>query len=125
MKDPALAVLRHQLPDEIKPLAISLLSSEQEGMKQFEHSINKIASEVQSLDRSATHRAISEIEQNINILHSRIAGVDRKIKEWAKISLSKIILDDEDIDPLDAAKEVVHRFRVCSSVKRFGFGAAA
>jgi DNA-directed RNA polymerase subunit L len=104
MKDPALAVLRHQLPDEIKPLAISLLSSEQEGMKQFEHSINKIASEVQSLDRSATHRAISEIEQNINILHSRI---DRKIKEWAKISLSKIILDDEDIDPLDAAKEVV------------------
>src|SRR6185503_6664310 len=29
MKDPALAVLQDQLPDEIRPLAISLLSSEQ------------------------------------------------------------------------------------------------
>ena len=51
MKDPALAVLQEQLPAEIRPLAISLLTSEQEGMRQFEHAIHKIASEVQSLDR--------------------------------------------------------------------------
>ena len=56
MKDPALAVLQEQLPEEIRPLAISLLTSEQEGMKQFEHAIQKIASEVQGLDRSSTAR---------------------------------------------------------------------
>ncbi len=54
MKDPALAVLREQLPDDIRPLAISLLSTELNGMKQFEHAIHKIASEVQSIDRTAT-----------------------------------------------------------------------
>ena len=35
MKDPALAVLHEKLPKEIRPLAISLLTSEQDGMKQF------------------------------------------------------------------------------------------
>src|SRR4029453_18863828 len=45
MKDPALAVLRDHLPEEIRPLAIALLASEQEGMQQFEQSIHKIASE--------------------------------------------------------------------------------
>jgi Cdc6-like AAA superfamily ATPase len=47
MKEPALAVLRDKLPEEIRPLAISLLSNEQEGMKQFEDAISRIASEIQ------------------------------------------------------------------------------
>jgi hypothetical protein len=51
MKDPALAVLRDKLPEEIRPLAISLLTNEQEGMKQFEYAISKIASEIQTIDR--------------------------------------------------------------------------
>src|SRR3546814_13352882 len=54
MKDPALAVLQDQLPDDIRPLAISLLTSEQAGLKKFEHSILKIASAVQSPDRRDT-----------------------------------------------------------------------
>ena len=63
MKDPALAVLRDQLPDDIRPLAISLLSTELDGMKQFEHAIHKIASEVQSIDRTATARQMSNLKR--------------------------------------------------------------
>ena len=87
MKDPALAVLQEQLPEEIRPLAISLLTSEQEGMKQFEHAIHKIASEVQSLDRGSTARAINHLEESIDALHGKLAGIDRKIGEWAKRNL--------------------------------------
>ena len=65
MKDPALGVLQKQLPEEIQPLAISLLTSEREGMKQFEYAINKIASEVQGLDRHSTAREISNLEESI------------------------------------------------------------
>ena len=54
MKDPALGVLQAQLPEEIRPLAISLLTSEQDGMKQFEHAIHKIASGLQALNRAAS-----------------------------------------------------------------------
>ena len=107
MKDPALAVLQEQLPEEIRPLAISLLTSEQDGMKQFEHAIHKIASEVQGLDRSSTARAINHLEESIDALHGKLAGIDRKIGEWAKRNLAKVTLETEEIDPQDAAREVV------------------
>ncbi len=107
MKDPALAVLQEQLPAEIRPLAISLLTSEQQGMKQFEHAINKIASEVQALDRNSTARAINHLEESIETLHGKLAGIDRKIGEWAKSNLAKVALETEEIEPQDAARELV------------------
>ena len=107
MKDPALAVLQEQLPAEIRPLAISLLSSEQDGMKQFEHAIHKIASEVQSLDQSGTERIIRQLEDTIDALHAKLARVDRATGDWALKNLGRVRLDDEEIDPQDAAREVV------------------
>jgi very-short-patch-repair endonuclease len=107
MKDPALREVQEKLPDEIRPLAISLLSSEQEGMKQFEHAIQRIASEVQSLDRTSTARTIRHLEDQIDQLHARLVSVDLKIKEWAKLNLSKITIDNEQIDPQEAAREII------------------
>jgi len=107
MKDAALREVQEKLPDEIRPLAISLLTSEQEGMKQFEHAIHKIASEVQGLDRGSTARAINHLEESIDALHGKLAGIDRKIGEWAKRNLAKVTLETEEIDPQDAAREVV------------------
>ena len=107
MKDPALAVLRDQLPDDIRPLAISLLSTELDGMKQFEHAIHKIASEVQSIDRTATARQIAQLETAIDVLHGRMERLDYDITRWAKANLEPVDLDGERIDPQDAAREVV------------------
>lgn len=109
MKEPALAGLHDHLPSEIRPLAISLLMSEQEGMKQFEYAIQKIASEVQALDRTATVRAINQLEETVDALHGKLAGIDRKVSEWAKKNLQRIQLDGEEIDPQDAAREVVEQ----------------
>jgi hypothetical protein len=107
MKDPALAVLQDQLPKEIRPLAISLLTSEQEGMRQFEHAIQKIASDIQGLDRTATARAIRHLEESVDMLHGKLAAIDRKTGEWASRNLTKITLEKEEIDPLDAAREII------------------
>lgn len=107
MKDPALAVLQEKLPAEIRPLAISLLTSEADGMKQFEYAISKIASEVQRIDRGALAREINQIEQQIDGLHGRMSVIDHKVNEWAAKNLSHIELDGTQIDPQDAAHEVV------------------
>jgi len=107
MKAPALAVLREHLPAEIRPLAIALLSSEQEGMKQFEHAIDKIASEIQSLDRTSTKRDIDDLEESIDAFHAKLAGIDRYVGEWATKSLATVVLENEKIYPQDAAREVV------------------
>ncbi|MFA5984027.1 MAG: AAA domain-containing protein [Methylococcaceae bacterium] len=107
MKDPALSVLRDKLPEEIRPLAISLLSSEQEGMKQFEFAITKIASEVQRIDCYSLAREISQVEQKIDLLHAKLANIDRNIANWADKNLKPINLDGEQIHPEVAAQEVI------------------
>ena len=107
MKDPALAVLHEKLPDEIKPLAIPLLSSEQAGMRQFEASIKRIASEIQGLDRSAYQRDIKYLEESIDGLHARLAKIGFEVSQWAKKNLERINLDGDAVEPQDAAREVV------------------
>lgn len=104
MKDPALAVLQEKLPEEIRPLAISLLTSEQEGMKQFEYAVTKIASEVQRLDRISLSREISQIEGTIDAFHGKLAKIDSQIGEWAVKNLSRIDLDGELLEPQEAAE---------------------
>lgn len=109
MKDPALAVLQEKLPEDIRPLAISLLSSEAEGMKQFEFAIEKISSEVQRIDRAAYKREIEKIDGEINTLHAQISSVDREINGWAKRNLSDITIDDDSISPTAAATAVANK----------------
>ncbi len=106
MKDPALAVLQGQLPDQIRPLAVSLLSSEQEGMKQFEHAIQKIASEVQTIDPRSYARDIRYLDESIDGFHGKLACIDRDIAKWATQNLAKVVLDGEEIPPEAAAEEV-------------------
>ncbi|MBX3674320.1 MAG: hypothetical protein KF776_15185 [Burkholderiales bacterium] len=107
MKDHALGVLQEQLPEEIRPLAISLLTSESEGLKQFEFAIQKIATEVQALDRTAYRREIQHLEDQINALHGKLVHVDRTVATWARSNLEKIRLGEDEISPEDAAREVV------------------
>lgn len=106
MKEPALAVLRDKLPEEIRPLAISLLSNEQEGMRQFEYAISKIASEIQVIDKSVYRKDIAQLEKSIDAIHAALARTDRKINDWAKKNLNPVIIRDESIAPVDAATEV-------------------
>lgn len=110
MKDPALSVLQEKLPESIRPLAISLLTSEAEGMKQFEFAINKIASEVTRIDRSAYRREIQQLDGRIDSLHALIAQTDQQISSWARLNLELVQLDDESLSPLEAAREVAQHW---------------
>jgi len=107
MKEPALAVLREHLPEAIRPLAISLLASEHEGMREFEQSIERIAAGVQSIDPSVAAREIVRLEETADALHTRIARVDTDLSRWARLNLSRIELERESIEPVDAAAEVL------------------
>ena len=106
MKDPALAVLQEKLPEDIRPLAISLLSSEADGMKQFEFAIQKISAEVQRIDRALYKREIGQIDDEINTLHGQMASVDREITHWAERNLSDLEIDGERLSPTHAALQV-------------------
>lgn len=107
MRDPALAVLKDQLPEEIQPLCISLLTSEQQGMKQFEFAIQKIASEVQSIDKGSLNKEITNLELRLDELHERIHAIDKAINRWAMSNLNKLSIDGDSINPVEAARQLV------------------
>ncbi|WP_024302827.1 AAA domain-containing protein [Pseudogulbenkiania sp. MAI-1] len=106
MKEPALKVLEEKLPEAIRPLAISLLAGEREEAKQFEYSVNKIAAEIQTIDRTALARSIAALESAIDSLHGNLQRVDREIDQCAARQLQPLMLDEEQIDPLRAAEQV-------------------
>ena len=106
MKDPALTVLQEKLPPEIRPLAISLLSSEADGMKQFEHAIRHIAAEVSRINKSEMRTEVRQYEQQIDALHAQIARTEFEISRWAKKNLEPVTLDAEILQPLEVAREV-------------------
>ncbi|MES2870366.1 MAG: AAA domain-containing protein [Pseudomonadota bacterium] len=123
MKDPALAVLQEKLPEDIRPLAISLLSSEADGMKQFEFAIQKISAEVQRIDRALYKREISQIDDEINTLHGQISSVDREITLWAERNLSDLEIDGERLSPTHAAQLVAtHQAQTNNFADRLSIG---
>lgn len=106
MKEPALSVLKEKLPAAIQPLAISLLTNEQDGMKQFEFAISKIAQELQSINRSELQGEIENDEQCIDKIHAQLAWIDRSITTWAKNNIQSIYMDGQEIHPEKAAQEI-------------------
>lgn len=107
MREPALTVLKEKLPEDIQSLAVSLLTNEKAGLKEFEHAIEKIASIVQSIQKETLLKEIEQQERQIDGLHARIAECDRKISDWAQKNLDKINIDGESLEPREAAEEVV------------------
>ncbi|MFQ1017325.1 AAA domain-containing protein [Gilliamella sp. BG7] len=106
MKDPALAVLQEKIPETIRPLTISLLTSETDGLKQFDFAINKISTEISLIDPRDYRKKIEDIDNQIDSLHARISKIDKEIANWASLNLDKVQIDEETITPNDIAKEV-------------------
>src|SRR4029079_19421471 len=79
----ALAVLQEKLPEQIRPLSVALLSDERDGMKQFEHAIQTIASRVAELNPRRSVANIATAETKLNQLHAKIANVDASISGFA------------------------------------------
>jgi len=78
-----LAVLQDQIPEALRPLTISLLTSEREGLRQLEQSVRKIAGEVNTLSEAELDRDIRAESERIDRLHERLAGLDQELRAWA------------------------------------------
>jgi very-short-patch-repair endonuclease len=103
----ALAVLQEKLPERIRPLSVSLLSDERDGLKQFEHSIQTIATTVASINPTRTAAAIAIAEAKLNELHAKIANVDQNIAAYAHKHMEPVSFRGEQVTPEKLAKLTV------------------
>ena len=105
----ALAVLREHIPEGIRDLVISLLTSEREGLKQLEATVNLLASRITSLDPRPVERDIAHNEQRIGELERRTGRIDAEMRSFAEKHLCRIAAgkDDDSILPIELAERVV------------------
>jgi len=105
----ALAVLRDQIPEGIRDLAISLLTSEREGLKQLEATVNLLASKISSLDPRPVERDIADGERRIAELARRIDGIDIEVRSFAEKHLQRVGAgkDTDGILPINLAERIV------------------
>ncbi|MGH7068432.1 MAG: AAA domain-containing protein, partial [Acetobacteraceae bacterium] len=86
----ALAVLHDQIPEGIRGLAISVLTSERDGLKQLEATVNTLASKIAALNPKPTERDIAESEQRITELQGCIDRIDDELRAFAEKHLRRI-----------------------------------
>lgn len=103
----ALAVLQEKLPDRIRALSVALLSDEREGMKQFEHSIQTIASSVAAINPTRAAQAIAMAEDKLSQLHAKISHVDRTVAAHASKHLQTCHFQGRAVTPEEMAREVL------------------
>ncbi len=103
----ALAVLQEKLPEGVRPLSVALLSDERDGMKQFEHSIQTIASSVASINPTRAAANIAEAEERLNQLHAKISHVDRSVSDYASKHMQKCRFQGREVMPEEMAKIVL------------------
>ena len=128
--DSALAVLQEKIPAEIRHLSVALLSDERGGMKQFEHSIQSIASQIDSFNPTTTKSSITQLEVEIDFIHSKIAFIDQKIKGFADKHMTQLPFQGREILPEELAKFVIEheedyswfKDEISSHGKQLGFG---
>jgi very-short-patch-repair endonuclease len=103
----ALAVLQDKLPEAVRPLSVALLSDERDGMKQFEHSIQTIASSVASMNPTRAAAKIAAAELQLNQLHAKISHVDRTVAAYASKHMQTCQFQGRDVMPEEMAKVVL------------------
>jgi len=88
----ALEVLKEQIPKQIQPLVISLVSNDREGAQQLEATLEQLERELSTINPHQTVKHIRDREEEVATLRNRIATIDAELKEWAVKQLSEVKL---------------------------------
>jgi very-short-patch-repair endonuclease len=111
----ALAVLQEKIPEDVRALTVSLLTSEREGMAQFERSVERIGTEIAGIDPVRKQGEIARLEGQLNQIHAQIAQLDHGIAELAERQLRDVPLPDGAVSPEALAR------RVAAQAERHGW----
>ncbi|HYZ48884.1 MAG TPA: AAA domain-containing protein, partial [Sphingomonas sp.] len=105
-KAPALKVLRDKLPAGVRPLAVSLLESDRDGLQQFQDSVDEIAARLQRIKPREMRQQIAEFDARIERIHAELAANDREVDRLGRAGLTAAELDGRRIEPVEAARTV-------------------
>jgi transcription elongation GreA/GreB family factor/very-short-patch-repair endonuclease len=103
----ALRVIQDQLPDGVRDLAISVTTSEREGLKQVEKAAGLMLSIVNAIDmnRGRQIKVIQDLETDITANKKRLTHIDEQLAALATPHLSNV--PGSKLTPYEAAESLV------------------
>jgi very-short-patch-repair endonuclease len=101
----ALSVLREQLPAEVQPLAIAVMTSERQGLRQIESAIRQVQAIVDESKPENRRSTIVRLEGEIAGLQQKIHRIDEELDEIAAGHLTKVGPGRET--PAELSKRIV------------------
>ncbi len=105
--EPALQVLQEKIPEEIRDLTVALLTSDREGVRQFQGSIDAIQQKVSQLNPEQARDEIKILQQSIDRTHAELMTIDKRVDEIAISQLSEVQVDGELLRAQKMAELVV------------------
>jgi very-short-patch-repair endonuclease len=113
--DAALSVLQDKIPEEVRALTVALLTSDRDGIRQFQGSIEAIQHKVSQINPALTRQEMENLRGSIDRAHVELITIDRRIDEIAQQQLSAIEVDGVEMRAQKLAELVV------SGRDRFGW----
>jgi very-short-patch-repair endonuclease len=106
-----LVEVRNHIPEGIRDLVISLLSTEREGLKQLEQAVRILSNTAVRADVDQLGREIVAGQRRVVELREKIEKIDQELRTWAEKHLTKISLRNEKSEdglmPAELAEHVV------------------
>ncbi len=99
-----LTVLREQIPEPLRDLTISLLTSEREGLKQIERSVRQISSQINRIEPSSVQGTIRNLEREIDEAHQAISHNDHRLREIGLPQAARVDYLGEKLTPMELAQ---------------------
>ncbi len=103
----ALSVLQDKIPEEVRALTVALLTSDRDGIRQFQGSIEAIQHKVSQINPELTRQEIERLRGSIDRAHSELITIDRRIDQIAQQQLSAIKVDGAEMRAQSLAELVV------------------
>lgn len=103
--DRALKVLTEKIPDQIRPLCISILGNDTNSLKELNESVRRITDNL-SMDTESIHKDINILQQELNLCRKNQQILYGKIKESQRLENENINYYGEHHNIIDIAKWV-------------------
>ncbi|WP_108645592.1 AAA domain-containing protein [Polynucleobacter rarus] len=105
--EPALKVLQEKIPEDVRHLTVALLTNDRQGMAQFEKSISSIQHGVSQIHPQIAREEIDILKNKIDLVHSELIKIDRRVDEIALAQLSDVEVDGQKLRAQKMADLVV------------------
>jgi hypothetical protein len=103
----ALSVLQEKIPEDVRALTVALLTSDRDGIRQFQGSIEAIQHRVSQINPELTQQEITRLQSSIDRAHSELITIDRRVDQIALQQLSTVEVDGAEMRAQTLAELVV------------------